>query len=203
MPSRAAGQFGVCERRLDRWVTWTNIFPPNEGAPGCLDPNERVEPTVGSYVVQLLHLAESAIRSILHPVPAGRRRVRARRAATLGRATAASPPPASVRAEVPPTPVSAAQLIGAASRRVQQAADLLDDLELGALVAATELANTIDNVLDWMGPSGETVVRLVDGFVDALEDRLVTELQETEQGLRALELVDLAVTAVRGLVRDG
>jgi uncharacterized protein with NAD-binding domain and iron-sulfur cluster len=161
-----------------------------------------VEPTVGTYVVQLLHLAESAIRSILHPVPASPRvRVVAGRHAsgTNGH----RPTTGGVRAAVRPAPASAAKVIGAASRRVQQAADLVDDLELGALVAAAELANTIDSVLDWIGPSGETVVRLVDGLVDALEDRLTTELEETEQGLRALELVDLAITAVRGLVRDG
>jgi uncharacterized protein with NAD-binding domain and iron-sulfur cluster len=189
-----ASRFGVCERRLDRWITWTNVFPEHESAPGELDPRDREEPTIGRYIVQLLGLAEAALRSVLDQRP---RRPRVHAVAPARR------PAGSVRAVARPRPRSATDVVRAASRVVDQVADVVDDLELGALVAAIELARTIDDTLDWLGPSGDTLIGLVDGFVDDLSDRLAAELEETEEGRRALELIDLVTTAARGLVRDG
>ncbi len=191
---KPASRFGVCERRLDRWVTWANVFPDNDGAPGELDPHEREEPTIGRYVGQLLELAEAALRSVLEQGP---ERPRVHAVAPLRRSVK------SVRAVARPRGRSATDVIAAASRAVDQVADVVDDLELGALVAASELARTIEDTLDWLGPSGDTLVGLVDGFVDDLSDRLASELVETEEGRRALEVVDLVTTTVRGLVRDG
>jgi uncharacterized protein with NAD-binding domain and iron-sulfur cluster len=59
---RPASRFGVAEHRLDRWSNWIDWFPETDGVPGTERPGHRHVPTVGHYVVQLIRLAESAVR---------------------------------------------------------------------------------------------------------------------------------------------
>jgi uncharacterized protein with NAD-binding domain and iron-sulfur cluster len=104
---------------------------------------------------------------------------------------------------VPPQRLDASSVIAAAHRRVDQMSEVADGIEVAGLVAALELAVTLEAALGWLSTGGSTLVRMLDGVVDRLEDRLADTLEGDEAGRRVLELVDLTATIARALIRDG
>jgi uncharacterized protein with NAD-binding domain and iron-sulfur cluster len=188
-----ASRFGVAERRLDRWTTWLNWFPDAEGEPGTDFADGREERTVAHYLVQLLQLGASAARGLLSLD------------STHLRVTVPPRPPSTgpIHATAAAPHHSPSSLMAAAGRRVDQVGDLVDWIEMAGLITALELAATLSTGVDWLGPKGSAVVRLLDGFVDDLEDRITDVVDQEEVGARVLELLDLVATIVRGLIHDG
>jgi uncharacterized protein with NAD-binding domain and iron-sulfur cluster len=199
-----ASLFGVAEEPADRWSVWTCLFPDNEGEPGT-GPLDETSPTLASYVVNLLRLMEALVTSLRSPHSPLRLAVEpfdpaedsVRRRRGPGGLTAGD-----IEIFIPPATATTSTLIAAARSRARNVREAVDTLEIEALVAALELASTLEYFAEWTGQQLSTVSRLVDVFADSFNNRVADILAGTPEGSRLIEVVDAAATIVRGLIED-
>jgi uncharacterized protein with NAD-binding domain and iron-sulfur cluster len=191
---RPASLFGVTEPLPDRWYDWLAQFPDNDGQPGYNSSRFYEPPTVATHIVELLRLGESLVRSLI--VTAGRVHVNTQ--------VPGSPPDsAPVRLVVPGPTITMSAAIAAAQERIKTMSKIGDVIEIGALVAALEIASTLQDLADWAGEQPSTILDLLDSFMGGFQDRVLQVVADDRRSQRVAEIVDLLVTIVRGLINDG
>ncbi|HEX5586482.1 MAG TPA: FAD-dependent oxidoreductase [Acidimicrobiia bacterium] len=176
----AASRIGLGEPRDDGWLPWTATFSEDDGTPGA--PGATSD---AMTVTELVRRAVSLLRDLIGSLPA--------------RPSAARPTPPLVltASAVPPDPPSPAPAA---------VGQLVRDVTLLALVGALEVAVTGQALTDALGAPDDRLVAPVRASIDAVVDRLRTEIRDRvgdDHGARRLwQVVDLVGATMRGIVAD-
>jgi uncharacterized protein with NAD-binding domain and iron-sulfur cluster len=186
--------FGVTEPLPDRWYDWLEQFPDNDGQPGVGSNRFSEPPAIATHIVELLRLGVSLVRSLVGS---------AGRAPMVAEVPESPPDSVPVRVVIPGPALTMSTAIATAQARVKTISKIGDVLEIGALVTALEIATTLEGLADWAGEEPSRIVDLLDSFIGGFQDRVLQVVADDRRSLRVLEIVDVLVTIVRGLINDG